>query len=59
MAIKACKECSHELSTKAAVCPHCGAPTELIQSSTGCSGAVALLLAIFLTVAFIGWLSGG
>lgn len=58
MAMTSCKECGQSISTTAIACPHCGAQGKkpLIQPSGGCAGAVALLMAIFMTLAFIGWL---
>lgn len=59
MAMTNCKECGKAISTKAAACPSCGAEGKkpLIQPSGGCAGAVALLMAIFMTVAFISWIA--
>lgn len=58
MAMTTCKECGQAISSKAAACPGCGAQGKkpLIQPSGGCAGAVALLMAIFMTLAFISWL---
>jgi len=58
MAMTTCKECGKSVSTKASACPSCGAPGKkpLVQPSGGCAGAVALLMAIFMTLAFISWL---
>lgn len=57
MAMTTCKECGQAISAQAAACPHCGAPGKkpLIQPSGGCAGAVALLMAVFMTLAFISW----
>lgn len=59
MAMTTCRECGNAVSTKAVACPVCGAAGKkpLIQPSGGCAGAVALLMAIFMTLAFIGWLA--
>lgn len=47
MAIVACKECGGKVSSKAAKCPHCGAPMR--KSTTGCLPVVGVLgLIVFL-----------
>ena len=45
MAMKKCKECGNEISTKAKECPNCGAPTPKPMFSTG--GVILL--------AIVGW----
>lgn len=49
MAIKKCKECSNEISTKAESCPKCGA---VIKKKMGCLGyiGVGILVIIYLGV---------
>lgn len=44
MAIKKCKECGKEVSTKADLCPHCGAKQK--RKSIGCGGAILILIVI-------------
>ncbi|MBE9582555.1 MAG: zinc ribbon domain-containing protein [Proteobacteria bacterium] len=48
MALKKCKECGKEVSTKADLCPHCGAKQK--GKGIGCGGALLILIVI----AFIG-----
>src|SRR5688572_14940133 len=45
MAIVRCKECGQSISSKAAVCPQCGAPRSQNQISTG-AGCLIILLSI-------------
>jgi hypothetical protein len=33
--MRTCRECNHEVSEQAPVCPHCGAPSPAIQDWTG------------------------
>ncbi len=50
MALKKCKECGKEISSKAKKCPNCGAPIKKqISTGSGC-------LIIILFVLFIGWI---
>ena len=50
MALKKCKECGKEVSSKAKNCPNCGAPIKKqISTGSGC-------LIIILFVLFIGWI---
>lgn len=44
MALKKCKECGKEISTKADLCPHCGAKQK--RKSIGCGGAILILIII-------------
>lgn len=50
-ALIACKDCGHEISKKAKLCPSCGAP---VRKGVGCLGVV---LAFFFVGAFIFFLS--
>ncbi len=50
MALKKCKECGKEISSKAKKCPNCGVPIKK-QISTG-SGCLIIILFIL----FIGWI---
>jgi hypothetical protein len=45
MAIKKCKECGEEVSSKAETCPHCGAPVKQ-RNKIGCLGLLVILAAI-------------
>ncbi|MEJ2182731.1 MAG: SH3 domain-containing protein [Nitrospirota bacterium] len=47
MALKKCKECGHEISSKAKRCPNCGAP---LKKGIGCGTAflIIILAAIFI-----------
>ncbi len=50
MALKKCKECGKEISSKAKTCPNCGAPIKKqISTGSGC-------LIIILFVIFIAWI---
>lgn len=54
MALKTCKECGHELSTKADACPNCGA-VKRKPRQYGCGSLILLLLlAGFLISLFAG-----
>lgn len=52
MALKSCKECGKEVSSKAEKCPNCGAPVK--RKGSGCLGAIGLifLLLIFIVIVF-------
>ncbi len=43
MALKKCKECGKEVSSKAKTCPHCGAPVKHSDAAKGCLALVVLL----------------
>ncbi|MBA3018962.1 MAG: zinc ribbon domain-containing protein [Desulfobacteraceae bacterium] len=45
MALKKCKECGKEVSTKAKECPSCGAPVKS-SSSIGCLTIIAIIFVI-------------
>lgn len=45
MALKKCKECGKEVSTKAKECPSCGAPVKS-SSSVGCLTIIAIIFVI-------------
>ena len=51
MALKKCKECGNEVSTKAASCPKCGA---VIMKKTGCLGYIGAAFLIFIVLGVIG-----
>lgn len=44
MALKKCKECGKEVSTKADLCPNCGAKQK--RKGIGCGGALLILIVI-------------
>jgi tetratricopeptide (TPR) repeat protein len=44
MALKKCKECGKEISSKASSCPNCGAPVKKQKSKIGCLGTVVLVV---------------
>jgi hypothetical protein len=50
MALKACKECGHEISTEATTCPHCGKknPTGVRTSpiALGCLGLIGFVIVV-------------
>ncbi|MEN6475661.1 MAG: zinc-ribbon domain-containing protein [Syntrophaceae bacterium] len=43
MALKKCKECGNEVSTKADKCPHCGAK---VKGNIGCLGLIGIFILI-------------
>lgn len=45
MALKKCKECGNEVSTKAANCPNCGVPIKK-KTNISCIGAIFVLVVI-------------
>lgn len=51
MAIKKCKECGNEVSTKAVSCPKCGA---VLKKKMGCLGYIGVGFLIFLILGVIG-----
>ena len=51
MTLKACKECKKEVSTKAKLCPHCGAPQ---AKSIGVVGIIFILFVGYLLISVIG-----
>lgn len=53
MALKKCKECGNDVSSKADKCPNCGAPTK--PKSIGCGG----LLLIIIIIGIFGSIIGG
>ena len=53
MALKKCKECGKEVSTKAKECPSCGAPVKS-SSSVGCLTVIGI---IFIIIVIIGLIS--
>jgi len=53
MALKNCKECGNEVSTKAGICPHCGAK---VKSRIGCFGVIGIIFLIGMFGSFLGHL---
>ncbi len=51
MAMKKCKKCGNEVSTKAESCPKCGA---VLKKKTGCLGYIGAALLIFIVLGVIG-----
>lgn len=51
MALKKCKECGNEVSTKATSCPNCGA---VLKKKTGCLGYIGAAFLIFIIIGVIG-----
>jgi hypothetical protein len=45
-----CNDCGKEVSKRAKLCPHCGAP---VKHEFGCLGVIALLFLIFIVVGVI------
>ena len=52
MALKKCKECGKEVSSKADKCPNCGAPTK--RKSIGCGGGLLVIIIIGIIGAMMG-----
>lgn len=50
MGLRKCPECGHQISTKATVCPQCGAPR---KRSRGCLQILGLTLVVFVVVGII------
>ncbi len=50
MAMKKCKECGKDVSSKATACPNCGA----VLKETGCLTYIVLFFAIFIVLGIIG-----
>ena len=56
MALKKCKECKKEISSKANNCPNCGAPVNQISKAiSGCF--IKLFVIIILIIAIFYWVS--
>ena len=53
MALKKCKECGNEVSTKAASCPKCGA---ILRKKIGCLGYIGVAFLIFILLGVFGML---
>ena len=51
MALEPCGECGHEISTKAASCPHCGAPNRTLKQPPGTAGTSTVAKGVFTGVA--------
>lgn len=51
MALKKCKECGQEVSTKADKCPNCGAPVK--RKGIGCGGALIIVILFLVAVPVI------
>lgn len=51
MAMKKCKECGNEVSTKAESCPNCGA---VLKKKTGCLGYIGAGILIFIVLGVVG-----
>lgn len=54
MAIKKCKECKKEISSKAKVCPNCGYKKKSFSDELMKTGCALIILAPFLMFLFIG-----
>ncbi len=52
MALTKCKECKAEISTRADVCPHCGAKVK--RNSMGCGSLIALGIFVIVLIAVLG-----
>lgn len=57
MAMMACKECKHQVSTTAPTCPNCGAKVAGKQTTSGCAWVAALVIGGFF--AMILYIMGG
>jgi len=47
MALKKCKECGNEISTKAKECPHCG---NVLKKKVGCGCTTLVMVGLFLLI---------
>ena len=54
MALRKCKECGKEISSKAGACPNCGAPVKKAPTQYGCGGCLGFLLIGVLLLFIIG-----
>jgi hypothetical protein len=60
MALKACPECSKEISDQAASCPHCGfVQTKPVTPKTGTSLGCGVIMFVVAIIAIIGIIAGG
>ena len=52
MALKKCKECKKQVSTKAKICPNCGAPIRKsgLTKPAGCFIIIILIIIIFTAI---------
>jgi len=51
MALKKCKECGVQASTKAEKCPGCGAPVK--SKGIGCGGSLIIIICLFIFIGII------
>jgi hypothetical protein len=56
MALQKCKECGHEVSTKAESCPNCGSP---VKRKRGFAAGCLTVIGILMLIGFIGNLFDG
>ena len=54
MALRKCKECGKEVSSKASACPNCGAPVKKAPTQYGCGGCLGFLLIGVVLLSIIG-----
>lgn len=54
MALKKCKECGKEVSTKAESCPNCGAVLKKKPTKFGCGGLLLLIIIIAIFGSIVG-----
>lgn len=54
MALRKCKECGKDVSSKASACPNCGAPVKKAPTQYGCGGCLGILLICFLLLFIVG-----
>ncbi|EGT5713139.1 zinc-ribbon domain-containing protein [Cronobacter dublinensis] len=58
MALIKCKECGAEVSSKADVCPKCGAPFKLrVKGPSGCMMILLVIIGVLFTIFFIAKMS--
>ena len=53
MALKKCKECGKEISSKAPNCPNCGAPVKKQKSRVGCLGTIVIAFVGLMIIGYI------
>lgn len=56
MSLITCRECKHDVSTEAPVCPHCGATIPKPQYTAQKSSAGPPVLLLFIGLIIIGWI---
>lgn len=53
MALKPCKECSKEVSTKAKTCPHCGVKNPCVTTKDILIGMIGIVVIVLVAISFL------